>query len=643
MPLSSFDMATTASLTDLFSPTSSDSALLAADCTRSYAKTEKIDFTLDQFSHSAQCLFIRLSKPAIFILRCDKAYTFTQLDAGGYLGIPDDNNEPIYWLPALPVLRVINNDKSITEEKAATISGFALQFDHSSLQLLCPEHFILDLTIWKFTTHNISQQLNILSATDKQKSFLWGSHGFLAKPGDLYRHLINGAVYDLRYSWPHNKKCFSENEAHALYTAYSGLEKATEKTFYRFFQQQIVLSVIQRQANDGGWYHGMWTDETECHYRLHTSALHLLMDEFDRTACSQVKTALERGVAFIAKHHDQLACGAWFLHDSLELNDTAMNSGPFQWISNSTLGKRPSNMLVLNTHLDTSIAINRYQALTGDQQYRQLIQSALASTRHVLGLASANWLYKPLFWAIGLTMLPTKKARELAAPVRAIKRIAANFLIKKLPDIKARFPRLVMPNGYIDRELSLRTWALDYQTINLMDLARYARAFPGEFDEDILDKAMAFTHDTGLIQRYRELPPGKRYATGFWVEALYHRCLAKDALIYREWLAEAMLECHDLGFGMAPSLLGTNSEAIPFAQQRAYPVPANPELNIAVLARPEGFELLMVNHSESAIEVHWDRKPEVPITWRNTTCQAITTSSLQIPPRQWLLGTGKAS
>ncbi|MBV1928457.1 MAG: hypothetical protein KUG81_02985 [Gammaproteobacteria bacterium] len=633
---------TSASLTELFTATGPATTIgRLAESTRSYYKIQQVDCTLDQFSQSAQSLFARLTKATTFNIRCDEAYTFTKLEASGYLGIPDDHTAPLYWIPVPPMVRAINDGKSITHEQTAVISSFTLQYDHSSLQLLCPDNSILDLTIWKFTANSFAQQLSPLSAIEKQGTFLWGSHGCVNNPGDLYRHLINGTVYDLRFSWPHNKKCFSENEAHALYTAYSGLEKATGKMFYRFFQQQIILSVIHRQANDGAWYHGMWTDETECHYRLHTSALHLLMDEFDRTGCEQVKVTLEKGVAFLSLNHDQLDCGVWFLHDSLELNDTAMNSGPFQWISNRTLGKRPSNMLVLNTHLDTTIAINRYQALTGDQQYAELIQAALASTRRVLGLTPADWLYKPLFWAIGLTMLPTEKARKLAAPVRAIKRIAADFLIKKLPDIKARFPRLVMPNGYIDRELSLRTWALDYQTINLMDLARYARAFPGEFDEDILDEAMAFTHDSGLIQRYRELPPGKRYATGFWVETLYHRCLAKDDVKYREWLAEAMLECHDLGFGMAPSLLGTNSEAVPFAQQRSYPVPSNPELNIAVLARPKGLELLIVNHSQSAIAINWERKTEMPMTWCDATQQPITALPLLIPPRQWLLGTGQ--
>ncbi len=632
---------TSTTLTALFSPPGTPcSTYSQAECTRSHYKTQQAEFTLDQFTPSAQCLFIRLSKPGTFNIRCDQAYAFTQLEAGGYIGIPDDPLAPVYWVPRPPTVRTINSDQSITHETAALISGLTLRDGDSSLQLLCPENAKLDLGIWKFTAKNLAQQLRALSATEQQGSFLWGSHGCIKKPGDLYRHLINGGVYDLRFSWPHNKKCFSENEAHALYTAYSGLEQATGKTLYRFFQQQIVLSVIQRQAEDGAWYHGMWTDETECHYRLHTSALHLLMDEFDRTACHQVKTALEKGVAFLAQTHDPLDCGIWFLHDSLELSDKAMDSGPFQWIKSTTLGKRPSNMLVLNTHLDTTIAINRYQGLTSDRQYSQLIQSALDSTRTVLALQSANWLYKPLFQAINLTLLPTDKARQLAAPVRAIKRIAANYLIKKLPDIKARFPRLVMPNGYIDRELSLRTWAVDYQTINLMDLARYARAFPGELQDEILDKAMAFTHDIGLIQRYRELAPGKRYATGFWVEALYHRCLAKDDVKYRQWLAEAMLECHDLGFGMAPSLLGTNSEAIPFTQQCPYPVPANKELNIAVLAKPQGLELLIVNHSQDTIDVHWERKPEILMNWRDSKQQPLGNAALQIPPRQWVLGTG---
>ena len=572
--------------------------LKVGDTSRYIYKSQHLNIIIDELNPSTRIAFLRFSSTPTIQLTCAGQYSFERLRAGGYLARPSNPEHPFYWIAALPVARSINADFSIAKEQQATLTKVSCTPNSCMVELLTLKDTSLDIVFWEFSDDDVAEQLTSLSAVERHGTFLWGSHERATQASDLYRHLICGTVYDLRYSWPHNKKCFSENEAHALYTTYSGLEKATGKNLYRMLQQQIVLAVIHRQAEDGAWYHGMWTDETECHYRLHTSAVHMLMDEFERTSCDQVKAALEKGVAFLAQTHDTLDCGIWFLHDSLELNEAAMNSGPFQWIKRHTLGKSPTNMLVLNTHLDTSIAINRYQTLTRDDQYTALLTSALDSTRAVLGLKPANSLYRPLFWAIGLTLLPTETARQLKAPIRAIKRIAADYLIKLLPDIKAHFPRLVMPNGYIDRELCLRTWAVDYQTINLMDLARYAQAFPNSFDEGILDKAMAFTHDTGLIKRYRELPPGKRYATGFWVEALYHRCLAKNDIKYRKWLAEGMLECHDIGFGMVPSLLGSNCEAIPFEQQGPYPVPANPELNIAVLAQWQKVEVLIVNANE---------------------------------------------
>ena len=407
---------------------------------------------------------------------------------------------------------------------------------------------------------------------------------------------------------------------------------------YRYFQQQLVLSLIQRQADDGGWYHGMWTDSSECHYRLHTSGVHLLMDEFQRTGCPQVKISLQKAVAFLSKTTDQLDCGIWFLHDSLELSEQAMNSGPFKWIANKTLGKSVSNMLVLNTHLDTTIAINRYGRITGDDQYQDLVASALLSTRAVLSLRSADWLYKPLFWAIGLTMLPTDKASKLSLPVRAIKRFAAEYLIKKLPDIKARYPRLVMPNGYIDRELSLRTWAIDYQTINLMDLARYAYSFPQAFDESILDKAIEFTQSSGLIKRYRDLSPNKRYSVGFWSEALYYRCLAKPDMKYRQWLAEAMLECHDLKFGLSPSLLGANGEALPFNQQVSVPLILNPELLMADLSYGQHKEWVLVNTSGQSVTVSWQSGQDPALTWYDSQGNQVADAMLIVNSRDWLVG-----
>ena len=632
---------TTFTVSELFAPTDYSERLAINNAERSIHDFASGSVCADHFA-AVDCLFIRLNGGGYIELIFDGHYTFLQVEAGGYLGRPAMANQSFFWIPQLPIIRQINQDHQIIAEQPGFFSGFAWSDQGASFSIQAPENTSIDLIIWRLPSEVITEEISSILASEAQGYFLWGSHGCISKPADLYRHLIHGAVYDLRYSWPYHKKCFSENEAHALYAVFSGLEKATGKAIYRCFQQQLVLSLIQWQADDGGWYHGMWTDSSECHYRLHTSGVHLLMDEFQRTGCPQVKASLQKAVAFLAKTTDQLDCGIWFLHDSLELSEQAMNSGPFKWIANKTLGKSVSNMLVLNTHLDTTIAINRYGRITGDKQYQDLVAAALLSTRAVLELRAADWLYRPLFWAIGLTMLPTDQASKLSLPVRAIKRFAADYLIKKLPDIKARFPRLVMPNGYVDRELSLRTWAIDYQTINLMDLARHAYSFPLAFDESILDKAMEFTQSSGLIKRYRDLSPDKRYSVGFWSEALYYRCLAKPDRKYRQWLAEAMLECHDLGFGMAPSLLGGNGEAVAPAEHDTPPVPDNKGILFANLSKANAMEMLLVNSSNDIITVSWQKPIQPTLSWFNSAGESVTINHLTINQRDWIRGVNNA-
>jgi len=629
----------TYTLSELFNLTDSDSSanLVINNAIRSIQHTNSYELLIDQF-HQIKTAFFRLYGNNEFTFICDKPYKFEHIISGGYIGKPQNKSDPYLWLPIMPRVRKLNKHHQILHEDTVVLQDLSWNNQRMSFSLQTTDNSIIDLIIWVFPNNFTIEELTSLLPIESQGYFLWGSHGCLNNPSNLYHHLIQGSVYDLRYSWPDNKKCFSENEAHALYTVFSGLEKATEKSIYRFFQLQIVLSVIQRQTEDGGWYHGMWTDNTECHYRLHTSALHLLMDEYQRDACSKVKNALAKGIEFSSKTTDTLNCGTWFLHDSLELSKESMNKGPFNWIENKALGKNISNMLVLNTHLDTSIAINRYQKITGDTQYASLIESALQSTRTVLSLKPAEWLYKPLFWAIGLTMLPTETASKLPVHIRAIKRIAWQYLIKKLPDIKTRLPRLVMPNGYVDRELSLRTWAIDYQTINLMDLARHAYSFPNAFDEKFLDEAFQFTHTSGLTRRYRELTPGKRYSVGFWAEALYYRCLTKPDIKYRSWLAEAMQECHDLNFGIPPSLLGTNGEAIHYTKTVANLITNNPEILIANLSYNQYIEFLILNTSESNIIIDWQQQPSTNIHWSHLGVQLFQEKKLTIPAKSWIIG-----
>jgi hypothetical protein len=172
-----------------------------------------------------------------------------------------------------------------------------------------------------------------------------------------------------------------------------------------------------------------------------------------------------------------------------------------------------------------------------------------------------------------------------------------------------------------------------------MDLARHAYSFPQAFDEAILDKAMEFTQTSGLIKRYRDLSPDIRYSVGFWSEALYFRCLAKPDMKYRQWLVEAMLECHDLKFGISPSLSGTNGEAIPFNQQVPVPLMLNPELLMANLSYSQNKELILVNTSEKTVTVLWQLAQDPTLIWHDSQNNKVSNTMLTINSRDWLIGT----
>jgi len=415
--------------------------------------------------------------------------------------------------------------------------------------------------IWRLNDPALTEELQTLAPVETQGYFLLGSHTRFSKLADLYRHLIHGWVYEDRYAWPHKRRICSENDAHALYLIFSGLQLATGKRIYALLKAQLLLSVLSRQSDDGGFRHGEWTDGMESHYRLHCSAMHLMMDALSETDDPVVRSALARGMSFISDKRDATKVGAWFYHDELELTEAGMNCAPFKWLSGQALGKSSHNMLVLNTHLDVLIALDRYRQLTGEAQYIALVESGVKSAHAVLELRSAEWLYRLLFSAINLALLSTAQAMRLPIWKRLWKRIGWQVFIPHLYQIKNLFPRLVMPGGYIDRHLGLGSWAFHYLTVNIMDLTRARRRFGGQGFDAVLHEAARFTQMSGVRERWKELKY-ERYALGFWAEALWHLCREfPDHVEYLGWYREACAELVALNMGLPPSCLGANAEA----------------------------------------------------------------------------------
>jgi len=589
---------------------------------RSNGKAARLSLLRDAFE-SASSLFLRGGDASRFRLEGD--YRLMRCAAGGWLLHSRDSAAPSYWLPAPATLRRVGAQGHILEERSAEWGNFDLDSSRVEIAFAAiPEGWTLDAVVWRLGDGALIDELQTLVPVETQGYFLLGSHTRYGRPADLYRHLIHGWVYEDRYAWPHKRRVCSENDAHALYLIFSGLQRSTGKRVYGLLKTQLLLSVLSRQSEDGAFRHGEWTDGMESHYRLHCSAMHLMMDALTEADDPVVRTALARGMHFISDKHDTTAIGAWFYHDELETSETGMRRAPFKWWPGTALGKSPQNMLVLNTQLDTLVALDRYGTLTGDTQYAPLIDSGYEAARAVLLLRPMEWLYRLVFSAVDLTLLPTEQAARLPLWQRLWKRIGWQVFVPRLPRLKTRYPRLVMPGGYIDRELSLQTWAYDYLAVNLMDLVRVAHGTRSATFMPYIQGILDYCARTGIARRWLE-HKGRSYAIGFYAEALYLQSLRESRPELDAMLADALVLCVRQRLGLPPSLPGGNAEAQ--AASHKVPQPARADIVVANLSCAERAACLVVNAGQHAIKLE-DALCAVPAGWLIPV--------VELPPGGWL-------
>ncbi len=591
----------------------------------------------DRFAQ-AECLFLQgaAADGQGLALSLAGDYRVSACAAGGWLILPGNGGDHAFWIPQAPRWRRYDPEGRILAEQEAGLAELAVSPASLTVGFAAVADHVLDWVIWRLPgASDWIAQLERPTTLESQAYYLWGSHTVYQRPADLYQHLIAGRVYERGYAWPLKRRICSENDAHALHVTLDGLGLATGRSFYSVLCRQLLLCVIARQSADGGFRHGEWTLQMEAHFRLNASAMHLFLDALQARPDPAVLAAAGRLASYLANTRDEMAVGAWFLHDDLERSPEAMDRAPFKWFPSRVLGKSPSNMLVINTHMDTSIALDRYARVSGDARHQPLVESGRASIRAVLDLRPAEWLYRPLFRAIALTLLPTQQAMRLPLPLRALKRVAWKYLLPNLYRVKLWFPRLVMPGGYVDRHLTLDSFAFHYLTINLMDMARYQRRLPAPGMDALIASAARFIQESGVRARWRELAY-ERYALGFWAEALWQLCQMYDDWRYRTWLAEAVLDLEDEAMGIPPSLLGANREAL--ARPRACPQPPDPGVRVVSIPRAGEWEVLWVNtRAQAAAAPAW-----AAAQWRDAVGETIAPPA-RLPARQFVASYAAAS
>jgi hypothetical protein len=608
--------------------------------------TDGVTVRTDRFGASrAVCGFLRVSGSATerVAIVLNGGYQTDVCPAGGWLLSPGEPGLDSYWIPQTPHARRMDRDGHILSHRPAQVRSVRLSSKSMALEFDIPTEHVLDMAFWSLPADEseLVSSLTAPSVLERQRYFLWSSHTAYERPADLYLHLVHGHVYENHEVWPRYWRVCSELDAYALYVILSGLLKATDKRLYSLLRSQVVFSVVARQAEDGSWRHGEWTDQMESHYRLVNGAVLLLAAYVEEERHPLVLAALERAAAFLAGRVHQLEVGNWFVHDSLEGSAEDIRRYPFPWASSTALGKSPTNMLILNTHLDTIVALDRYETATGDDRYSDLLASARHAAHAVLTMRPAEALYRTIFRILDLTLLPKNEAARLALPMRALKRLGWKYLAPRLHHVKTAFPRLAMPNGFIDRSLCQKGFSTRYQSVHVWDLARFLQRFPDDDLMAILDRALDYTY-RGPIRAHWKEAPERQDALGFWVEALYRLCMANPDPKLRHWLAEAVIDAEEVGLGLPPSLLGANPETLAGSDKLpACPSPDDPRLRVVNLGRGPRGELLVVNPTSVRLRLSWERAPVHKFRWPTPDGGLIeaTGSDSFVPARGWVYGT----
>jgi hypothetical protein len=596
------------------------------------------------------CCFVRTAKGAArtFRIMADGVAEVVECAAGGWLlrsAGGAERSRVTYWVPRHPACRTVDAHGRILSQQDALLHGFggsAIQV-WVDVDVVADTH--LDFAIWRFPDAGaLLDALDAPTAIERQRWFLRSSHTVMRQLADVYQCLVHGWVYDNRFVWRriwggYRWRICSENEAHSLYMALNGLERSTGRSLYGLLKRQIVVSLITRQSQDGGWHHGEWTDLNESHFRLHSAGLLVLAAAMEECPDPAVARALEAAARFLASKCDRTDVGLWFLHDALEESvERATSDGAPPWTPTRMLGASESNKLILNTHLDSMVALARYREVTGDVQHSAAVDSGRAAAQAVLAMRPAEWLYRLVYRAVSLTLFPADRASRLSLPLKVVRRLARERLNPALYRLKHRYPRFVMPGGLIDRHLSPKHFDMGYHPVNLMDVIRLSRRFPQDDYRAVVRGAVAAVTDNGLLQFWLESK--HRQPLGFWVEALYHLCVLDDASDDRARLAQAVLYAEDAGLGIPPALLGADPEAVAPAHQAPSPSPRDLRLRVVNLSHAGREEFLVVNVSREPVPLEWDAPPPADTRWTvaGGPQDYAPGVSLAVPARGWLRG-----
>lgn len=305
-------------------------------------------------------------------------------------------------------------------------------------------------------------------------------------PLDIWKYLIHGSIYDPRTHPSIGKRFKCQQCANAWWTYFNYLYTHTRKDMYRIIRDEIAFSVANDLNGDGAWRHGFWSDDMDIHSRFQLDGIHLLISQSESDGDPVWIEYARKAMDYVIQNlTDRFEDGTiWFLHDSIE---DKRNHKFYSTI----YGKNKYNSLCINTHVQALCVLRRLMNYDDKGLYRQNYNFGNTALRRIMEESSGAFLYKII---VNILLFPKNKSESKSHLARLPYRAAASLASRFYWRIKERYPRIVLPGGFIERDLDLSMLSDRYHVINVKDLLVLYRLSRQEWLIPYIKNGVDFLH-----------------------------------------------------------------------------------------------------------------------------------------------------
>ncbi|HDL01653.1 MAG TPA: hypothetical protein ENH23_05405, partial [candidate division Zixibacteria bacterium] len=370
---------------------------------------------------------------------------------------------------------------------------------------------------------------------------------------DIWNYIINGDIIDpRRLGNPGGKRWKCEQCAHTLYNLMNYMERQTQKKVYKNLQEVIAYSVLIRLSPEGKWRHGHWTDIMETHTRFQINGIHLLLNHYEKKKRQIFLNKARLAMDYLISIADRLSDGSiWFLHDDLETSGEKYKMHYKTMKLHTAFGKSKSNTMCLNTHIYTLTALHRLHVIQREEKLLEYFQRGLKAAKTVIQAKPATFIYLAIYSSADFL---GKLQLMGLMPVLGERILKFALLRPVISVMQMMFPRLSMPNGFIERDLCDTALSDFYHMQNVKDLLILFQQKEENWIMTEVDRGISYCLETNVVDR---LIARDDESIAILVEVLMMYC-AISSKMNIETLIKIFFILYDKGYMLSTDIFAYN-------------------------------------------------------------------------------------